>query len=49
MRSLMDARYPVYAEADITIESRDVPHEAIVGEIIAAVAKHLALAQPAPI
>lgn len=49
MRNLMNARYPVYAEADITVESRDVPHEAIVGEIIAAVARHLALAQPAPI
>ena len=30
----MDERYPVYAEADLTVESRDVPHEAIVDEII---------------
>ena len=27
-------RYPIYAEADITVESRDVPHDVIVGEII---------------
>ena len=34
MQKLMDARYPVYAQADITVESRDVPHDVIVGEII---------------
>jgi shikimate kinase len=36
MRSLMEARYPVYATADVTVESRDLPHEAIVTEIIEA-------------
>lgn len=45
MRRLMDARYPVYAEADITVESRDVPHEAIVTEIVNALTRHPALAQ----
>lgn len=45
MRNLMAARYPVYAEADITVESRDVPHDTIVSEIIAAVANHPSLAQ----
>ncbi len=49
MRNLMEKRYPVYAEAEITIESRDVPHETIVTEIITAVARHLSLAQVAPI
>jgi shikimate kinase len=34
MQNLMDARYPVYAQADITVESRDVPHELIVAEIL---------------
>lgn len=34
MQQLMDARYPVYAEADVTVESRDVTHEVVVGEII---------------
>ncbi len=45
MRRLMDARYPVYAEADITVESRDVPHEGIVSEIVEALMRHPALAQ----
>lgn len=35
LRRLIDERYPIYAEADITVESRDVPHDAIVDEIIA--------------
>jgi shikimate kinase len=39
MRRLMDVRYPVYAMAELTIESRDVPHEVIVGEILAALAR----------
>jgi len=38
MKELMQARYPVFATADITVESRDVPHEVIVDEIIAAIA-----------
>jgi shikimate kinase len=38
MRQLMETRYPVYAKADITVESHDLPHEAIVAEIIAALA-----------
>jgi shikimate kinase len=36
MRDLMKERYPVYAEADITVVSRDVPHEVIVEEVIEA-------------
>ena len=39
MRQLMETRYPVYANADITVESHDLPHDAIVGEIIDALAK----------
>ena len=38
MRALMETRYPVYAQADITVESRELPHEAIVNEIIDALA-----------
>ena len=34
LRQLMDVRYPVYAEADITVESREVLHEVIVEEIL---------------
>ncbi len=36
MKSLLDERYPVYSEADITVQSRDVPHQVIVDEIIKA-------------
>jgi shikimate kinase len=49
MRGLIAERYPVYAEADLTVESRDVPHDTIVGEIIEAVLSHPAMAQSAPI
>jgi shikimate kinase len=35
LKRLIDERYPVYAEADVTVESRDVPHDAIVEEIVA--------------
>lgn len=34
MRALMTERYPIYAEADLVANSRDVPHEAIVEEIL---------------
>ena len=40
VRDLMEARYPIYAAvADIVVESRDVPHEVIVGEIVDALAQ----------
>jgi len=45
MRALMAARYPIYAEADITIESKDVPHDSIVAEVIETLSGHPALAQ----
>jgi shikimate kinase len=35
LKRLIDERYPTYAEADVTIESRDVPHDTIVEEIVA--------------
>jgi shikimate kinase/3-dehydroquinate synthase len=34
MQKLIDARYPIYAEADMTVDSRDEPHDIIVTEII---------------
>lgn len=46
LKRLIEERYPVYAEADIVVHSRDVPHEVIVEEIIAAVAARLGLAAP---
>jgi shikimate kinase len=41
LRRLIDERYPVYAEADVTVCSRDVAHEAIVADILAALASRL--------
>lgn len=39
MKDLMEQRYPIYGKADITIQSRDVPHEVIVDEIVSALYK----------
>jgi shikimate kinase len=38
MNQLMQQRYPIFATADIIVESRDVPHDVIVGEILEALA-----------
>lgn len=45
VKELMEARYPIYATADIIVESRDVPHDVIVGEIIEALAQSPLLAE----
>ena len=42
MKELLPLREPVYALADITVQSRDEPHETIVDDIVAAVARHFA-------
>lgn len=39
MRELMALRYPVYAQADLTVESREVAHDEIVSNIIIALLK----------
>jgi shikimate kinase len=41
LRRLMQERDPIYAEADVIVHSRDVPHEIIIAEIISAVAPRL--------
>jgi shikimate kinase len=41
LRQLIDVRYPVYALADLTVQSREVPHDKIVDEIVLALAGHL--------
>jgi hypothetical protein len=40
MHKLITQRYPVYEMADITVESRDVPHSAIVSDVIRALAAY---------
>lgn len=39
MRRLIDARYPVYELADVTVESRDVQHGQMVNDVIRALAQ----------
>src|SRR5690606_6257362 len=41
LQRLIEERYPLYAEADLTVESRDVAHEIIVEEIVAGLRDHL--------
>ena len=36
LKALVEARYPVYAEADLVVQSVDVPHEAMVDAVMAA-------------
>jgi len=43
LRKLIEERYPTYGLADLTVESRDVPHDRIVDEIIGALAARLGL------
>jgi shikimate kinase len=43
LKRLMDERYPVYAEADVTVESREVPHTVIVEEIVLALRDRLGI------
>jgi len=42
MQKLIDQRYPVYALADVTVETRDERKEVIADEVVAALAGHLA-------
>ena len=41
MRRLMEERYPVYAEADITIDSSHGPHDRVVERAIAALKEYV--------
>lgn len=41
LRHLMDVRYPVYAEADIAVESRDAPAERTTDDVLAALSGFL--------
>jgi shikimate kinase len=45
LANLMAARYPIYAEADITVMSRDARKEIIMREVLEAVAAHALPAQ----
>ncbi len=43
LRRLMDLRHPVYAEADITVISREAPHDVSVDAVMVALETHLAI------
>lgn len=45
LKRLMDERYPVYAEADLTVVSREASHDEVVDDVIAALASHV---RPSP-
>lgn len=40
LRHLMEVRYPVYAEADLTVVSREGPHEQVVEDVLGAIEAH---------
>jgi shikimate kinase len=48
MKDLLPLREPVYALSDIVVQSRDEPHDNIVDEIIAKLAKPLEIAESKP-
>jgi shikimate kinase len=47
LKRLLAEREPVYAEADVTVRSRDVPHETIIAEMLDALALQLRNGVPA--
>jgi shikimate kinase len=47
LQALITERYPVYELADLTIQSREVPHDKIVEEIVTALASHMGVADAA--
>jgi len=46
IKDLLPLREPVYAQSDITVKSRDEPHDNIIDEIIAALPKQLGFEAP---
>lgn len=41
LQKLIEARYPTYAEADVTVVSRDVPQDQVASEVIDAILDYL--------
>jgi shikimate kinase len=42
LKQLIEARYPTYALADLTVDSHDAPHETVLASAIAALDTYLA-------
>jgi len=47
IKELLPQREPVYAQSDITVQSRDEPHDTIIDEVIAGLSKKLGLTENA--
>lgn len=47
MSQLIETRHPIYAQADLTVDSREVAHDVIVGEILRVLTQSPVLGQPA--
>ena len=47
LKSLIETRYPIYAQADITVLTRDVPQDQVASDIVAAIIAYLAPASQA--
>ena len=45
LQGLIEKRYPTYAEADVTIVSRDVPQDHVAGDVVEALSAHLGVAR----
>jgi shikimate kinase len=41
LEKLIEDRYPIYAEADVTVVSRDVPQEVVAGDVVDAILAYL--------
>ncbi len=48
LRRLLAEREPIYAQADLTVQSRETPHDTIVAEIMTALASFLRETAPLP-
>ena len=48
LHRLMDERYPIYALADLTVQSREVLHDRIVDEIVSALAGRMGMTVALP-
>ncbi|WP_137150790.1 shikimate kinase [Devosia sp. FKR38] len=46
LRKLIEERYPIYADADVTVLSRDVPQDAVANDVVDALLAHFNLQVP---
>ncbi len=48
LEKLVEDRYPIYAEADVTVVSRDIPQDNVAGDVVNALLNHLKRNQEKP-